>query len=50
MVSLNWGEIFTRAVSTGVKELSDVAKAKDVSVKAEAKASAEAFAEANEEL
>ena len=48
MVSLNWGEIFSRAVSTGVKEFSDVAKAKDVSVKAEAKASAEAFAEANE--
>ena len=45
---LNWGEIFSRAVSTGVKELGDVAKAKDVSVKAEAKASAEAFAEANE--
>ena len=48
MVSLNWGEIFTRGISTGVKELSNVAKAKDVSIKAEAKASAEAFAEANE--
>jgi len=48
MVSLNWGEIFTRGISTGVKEFSNVAKAKDVSIKAEAKASAEAFAEANE--
>ena len=48
MVSLNWGEIFARGISTGVKEFSNVAKAKDVSIKAEAKASAEAFAEANE--
>ena len=48
MVSLNWGEIFARGISTGVKEFSNVAKAKDASVKAEAKASAEAFAEAND--
>jgi len=48
MVSLNWGEIFASGISTGVKEFSNVAKAKDVSIKAEAKASAEAFAEANE--
>lgn len=49
MVSLNWGEIFGRVVTTGVGELGERAKEIDAEVKAEAKASAEAFAKANEE-
>lgn len=48
MVSLNWGEIFGRVVTTGIGELGERAKDIEADVKAEAKASAEAFAEANE--
>ena len=48
MVSLNWGEIFGRVVTTGIGELGERAKDIEADIKAEAKASAEAFAEANE--
>lgn len=48
MVSLNWGEIFGRVVTTGIGELGERAKDIEADVKAEAKASAEAFAAANE--
>ena len=43
-MAFNFGAFF----SSGVKEIGEGFKAKDVSVKAEAKASAEAFAEAQE--
>jgi len=48
MVNISWDKIFTQAVSTGVKKLGDVAETTDENIKAESKASAEAFAEANE--
>jgi len=48
MVSLNWGEIFGRVVTTGIGELGERAKDIEADIKAEAKASAEAFAQANE--
>jgi len=48
MVNISWDKIFARAVSTGVKKLGDVAETTDANIKAESKASAEAFAEANE--
>lgn len=48
MVNLNWGEIFGRVATTGISDLGKVAVTTDANVKAESKASAEAFAEANE--
>ena len=47
-INISWDKIFARAVSTGVKKLGDVAETTDANIKAESKASAEAFAEANE--
>ena len=49
MVNLNWGEIFGRVATTGISDLGKVAVTTDANVKAESKASAEAFAEANEQ-
>ena len=43
-MNLDWGSFF----SSGVEEIGEIAKAKDVSIKAEAKASAEEFAEKQE--
>jgi len=48
-INISWDKIFARAVSTGVKKLGDIAETTDANIKAESKASAEAFAEANEQ-
>jgi len=48
-INISWDKIFAQAVSTGVKKLGDVAETTDANIKAESKASAEAFAEANEQ-